>query len=181
VDLSPHGDEQARLAARVGAPLAAARAEAGLTIAALARRSGVGASTVSALERGRTRPRRVTLQRLADVLLAHDQAAAFAFAEQLAEAAGPSLVGDVTLPVSVARETVVEILYRSMVELGMDPADERVRAVVVEQIRAVAGDQHPAPGAAPEPGPPRYQEVVVTGRTAVSEPVPLPSTVDGAT
>src|SRR5207244_4169143 len=132
------GDEQARLATRVGAPLVAARAAAGLTMAELGRRAGVSAGTVGKLERGQTRPRRVTLQRLADALL-HDPAAAFAFAEQLAEAAGPSLVADVTMPVSVAREAVVEILYRSMLELGLDPEDERVRTVVVAQIRAVGG------------------------------------------
>lgn len=144
MDLRPRGEEAARLAARVGAPLAAARTAVGLTMAELGRRARVGRDTVSGYERGRTRPRRIILQRLADALMPGDPAGAVAFAEQLAEAAGPSLIADVTLPVSVAREMVVEILYRSMVELGLDPADERVRAVVVGQIRAAARAAHGA-------------------------------------
>lgn len=139
MDLSPRGEEAARLAARVGAPLAAARHRAGLTMAALARRAGVSAATVGKLERGRQRPTVGTLTRLADALLPHDQAAALALVDQLAAAAGPSLAGDVTVPAAVAREQVVEILYRSAVALGLDLEDERIRAVVVEQIRAVTG------------------------------------------
>src|SRR5439155_26003575 len=102
-------------------------------------RSGARARMISERERGRTRPRRVTLQRLADALLPDDPGAGFAFAEQIATAAGAALAADETLPLGLAREMVVSILYRSMVELGLDPDDERVRAVVVEQIHAVAG------------------------------------------
>lgn len=139
MDLSPRGEEAARLAEYVGAPLAAARTRQGLTMAELARRSGVGADGISKLERGRQRPSRATLHRLAVALFPFDQAAAFAFAERLVAGAGPSLSGDATMPVSVARELVVEILERAAQRAGLDVTDERVRAAVVASIREVTG------------------------------------------
>lgn len=136
MDLKPHGEEAARLAAQVGTPLSAARTRRGLTMAELSRRSGVNASTISALERGQQRPTRKTLHRLAGALA---PLGAETFAERLIEAAGPSLA-DETMPTTVARELVVEILGRAVGNLGLDVTDDRVRTAVVAAIREVTGE-----------------------------------------
>lgn len=150
----PTGAEAERLAAGVGAMLTAARAVAGLTKAGLSARSGVSASTISGIERGRSRPRWATLVQLAGALHAVDPAAAVALAERLAEAAGPSLAGDPLVPAGVARELVVVVLTRAARRLGIDVDDERARAVVADELRAVAGEDQASSGS-PDPVPVR--------------------------
>ena len=132
----PSGAEAERLATGFGNKLTAARTRAGLNKADLGRAAGISASTISALERGRQRPRWTTLQTLANALHPHNPTAAHALAHHLADAAGPSLAGAPDLPTSLARELVVEVVLRTAHALGINLNDEHVRAIAVEQIRA---------------------------------------------
>jgi len=88
----PDQEEQARLAATVGAALRAVRRERGLSLRDLERRSGVNRSTITRLERGLRRPRASVLGWLAWGLVGPDNA------EQvkngLCSAAGESLVAE---------------------------------------------------------------------------------------
>lgn len=136
---TPSPEESARLAAGVGAMLAAARERAGLTQAALGRLAGASPATVGAYERGRTRPSWRTLCRLAAALHPDSPIAADALAHDLADATGPSLAGSPDLPATVAREMVAVILERAVGNLGLDVTDERVRTAVVTAVRQVAG------------------------------------------
>lgn len=141
--MQPDGAEAARLKANVGALLAAHRTRAGLTQAELATRAGVGAPTVSKYEQGRTRPSWPTLTKLAAALCPGDPVRARALADDLADAAGPSLAGNPQVPLTLAREQLVTVLTRTAEILGMDLDDDQVRHVVVEQIRALTGGQPP--------------------------------------
>ena len=146
----PTGAESARLAAGVGLMLRAARTAAGWTFAEMGRRSGVAASTISTIERGKTRPSWMTLRRLAAAVHPGAPALAEAFAVRLAEAAGPSLAGPPGVPASFARELVVEILVRSARRVGFDLDDDAVRHVVAAELRAAVGEAGPGAVNAPE-------------------------------
>ncbi len=134
----PEGAECDRLAATVGALLRTRRERAGLNQKSLAVLSGVRPGTVGAIEAGKSRPSWSTLQKLGHGLHRGDPVRAEALAHDLADAAGASLAGDPTLPPSVGREFLVEVLTRSLGRLGLEADDERVRAVVMAEIRAVA-------------------------------------------
>ncbi|MGI5236483.1 helix-turn-helix domain-containing protein [Dactylosporangium sp. CA-139066] len=141
----PEGAEQVRLAATVGALLRGRREAAALSRTALSARCGVNSSTITAIEGGRSRPSWKTLVRLAAGLHPADPVRAAALAHDLADAAGPSLASDPTLPPWVARELFTDILTASMRRLGIDAEDDHVRAVVMEEIRAAL---HPTADAA---------------------------------
>lgn len=87
----PTPDEQARLAATLGAELRSLRAAYGLSVARLAERSAVAASTIARLETGERRPRRSLLASIAYGL---DPDRADEIASRLVAAAGPSLRPD---------------------------------------------------------------------------------------
>ncbi|MDZ5443798.1 helix-turn-helix transcriptional regulator [Micromonospora sp. 4G57] len=146
----PVGGEAARLAAGVGALIAAERKARGWSKAELRRRAGVDLGRV---ELGRSRPSWPGLCRVAAALHPDDRPAAQALALRLAEAAGPSLAGSPWLPVGVSRELVVLVLVRSARAVGLDLDDDTVRLVVGEQLRLAAGEAasgQRAIGAAPE-------------------------------
>ena len=146
----PEGAESARLAATVGTLLRTRREWAGMDRKTLAALSGVTATTVSAVESGKSRPSWTTLQKLACGLHRSDPIRAAALAHDLADAAGASLAGDPTLPPSVGREFLVEVLVASMRRLGLDADDERVRAVVMAEIRALSASADDAESTLPE-------------------------------
>ena len=127
MDLSPRGDEAARLAERVGVPLRTARLAAGLSMRALSMRAGISDGTVSKLERGVGRPSRTVLTKLARALHPGDATEATRLLGLLVVGAGPSLAVD-TMPASIARELVVEVLGRSLAALGLS-LDDAVRRV----------------------------------------------------
>lgn len=146
----PVGAEAARLAAGVGALIAAERAARGWSKAELRRRAGVDLGRV---ELGRSRPSWAGLCRVAAAFHPDDRAAAQGLALRLAELAGPSLAGSPWLPVGVSRELVVAVLVRSARVLGFDLDDDAVRAVVGEQLRLAAGEADDGGQRALEAGP----------------------------
>lgn len=87
----PTPDEQARLAATLGAELRSLRSAYGLSIRRLAERAGAHPTTVYRLEHGERRPRPSMLAALG---FAFDPARAAEIAARLVEAAGPSLRPD---------------------------------------------------------------------------------------
>ncbi|GAA1550380.1 hypothetical protein GCM10009827_083810 [Dactylosporangium maewongense] len=135
----PEGAEAARLAEAVGSLLCAARERWGWSRTHLARLAGMSPSSVAAIETGRSRPAWRSLVRLAAALHPDDPVRAAAFAHDLADAAGPSLGSDPSLPPTVVRELFVEVLSRSMVRLGLDLDDDAIRHVVMAEIRGVLG------------------------------------------
>lgn len=88
---TPGRAERVQLAATVGAVLRTARAAAGLSQPALARRSGVSERHIGRLESGRRRPRASTLAAVAAVLDPRDVRR---LADDLVTAAGSSLRAD---------------------------------------------------------------------------------------
>lgn len=135
---TPTAAEREHLAAGVGARLRTEREARGLTQRILAWKARCTPAHVGQVERGRTRPSRDLLVRLADVLRPGDPEAAAALAADLVRLAGPSLP-DPTIPPAIPRELAVEILRRSLVRLGLPVDDVRVREAVTAAIREVTG------------------------------------------
>jgi transcriptional regulator with XRE-family HTH domain len=142
----PGSAEQERLRSGMGVILRAARSANGWTFAELGRRSGVKPGTISAYERGASRPSLTTLGRLATAFSPFDPDTARTLLRRIAEAAGASL-NTPSMPAGVARESVTAVLVRALELLGLDPDDDRVRGAVRRAIAELDDNQQvPAGG-----------------------------------
>jgi transcriptional regulator with XRE-family HTH domain len=154
----PFGAEAARLAAGVGRIIREEREARGWSKAELKRRSGLA---TYGYEKGTTRPGWGSLCRLAEAFHLTDRRAAQALAVRLAEAAGPSLAGPPDLPTGLGREFVVRVVGNTLRRLGLDPEDDAVRHVVMEELRRLSGDPEMLRGVAPTPGGPIRAEATL--------------------
>jgi transcriptional regulator with XRE-family HTH domain len=135
----PEGAERDRLAAGLGRIIGELREERGWSKAELRRRSD-GVDT-GGYERGRVRPTWRSLCKLAVAFFPFDDGAARALAQRLADATGPSLSAAPGMPVSLSRELVVEVVGATLRRFGLDPTDDQVRHVVVEELRRLVGEE----------------------------------------
>lgn len=153
----PDGAERERLATGLGRIITELREQRGWTKAELKRRSGLD---VSGYEKGRSRPTWRSLCRLAVAFFPFDDGAARALAQRLSEAAGPSLASAPGMPVSFSREFVVEVVGATLRRFGLDPSDDHVRHVVVEELRRLVGEEEGRALPAGSDGPIRAEAVL---------------------
>lgn len=135
----PEGAERERLASGFGRMVRELREARGWSMAELGRRSqGV---KVGPYERGQIRPTWRSACQLAAAFHPSDRVAAQRLALAFAEAIGPSLSAAPGMPVSFSREFVVEVVGATLARFGLDPSDDQVRHVVVEELRRLVGEE----------------------------------------
>jgi transcriptional regulator with XRE-family HTH domain len=140
----PDQDEQAYLAAGVGAALRSLRRAQGLSLRDLERRSGVNRSTISRLEHGLRRPRPSTLGWLAWAAAGPDKADAVK--QALCSAAGDSLV----LESRWSERAHARRAWRRLVAGGMEIPAWMIAPYVVQVLGGVMPDRLPELRAAQE-------------------------------
>lgn len=131
-------DERDHLARGVGALLATARREAGLSRAGLAAAAGCSQTMVNNLERGQRRPRRSFLAALAAVLAPADDGVALT--EDLVAAAGASLRPD-TVASLRRRARAVEAARRARRRQARDTAAAGRTLPTARQLERMSPEQ----------------------------------------
>lgn len=157
----PEGAERQRLVVGFGRMVRELREARGWTMAELGRRSG--GVNVSYYERGKTRPSWRSVCQLASAFHPLDRESARRLAFEFAEAIGPSLGSAPWMPVSMSREFVVEVVGATLHRFGLDPTDDRVRHVVVEELRRLVGEEEGGALPAGSDGPIRAEAALAIG------------------